>query len=84
MAQIATMIEPVPESWPVYKLGHRHMVLSAGKKSKSSFVDAERLEWCWAYLGTMAEGGWIDQGSWMCFVDPHSAALYDMTWSSSA
>lgn len=74
------MVEPVPESWPVYKLGYRHMVLSLGKKS--SFVDMERLDWCWTTLGTMDSGGWIDQGSWMCFRDRDNAALYDITWTS--
>jgi hypothetical protein len=75
------MVEPVPNSWPVRNLGYEFMVLSVGRKS--TFVDAERLDWCWCTFGSMHEGGWIDQGSWMCFKDAHSAALYDMTWCKS-
>ncbi len=76
---VDNMIEPVPQSWPVRKLGYKFMVNSVGKRH--IFVDAERLDWCAHMFGDMHEGGYIDQGSWMCFKDSHSAALYDMTWS---
>jgi len=75
------MVEPVPNSWPVRKLGYEFMVLSVGRKG--TFVDAERFDWCGNMFGSMHEGGYIDQGSWMCFKDAHSAALYDMTWCKS-
>ena len=72
------MVEPVPDSWPVRKLGYQFMVLSVGRKS--TFVDEERFNWCSHMFGLMHEGGYIDQGSWMCFRDSETAALYDMVW----
>lgn len=74
------MIEPVPYSWPLRNLGYKFMVLSVGRRS--SFVDPERLHWCYETFGDINQGRYIDQGSWMCFMDSHSAALYDMTWNS--
>lgn len=72
------MIEPVPDSWPVRNLGYQFMILSLGRNS--SFVDPERVHWCREMFGHMKQGGWIDSGSWMCFRDSETAALYDMTW----
>jgi hypothetical protein len=75
-----SMIEPVPHSWPVHKLGYEFMVLSLGKHS--SFVDLERLHWCAEMFGPMDQGAYMDQGSWMCFQNLSHAQLYDMTWST--
>ena len=75
------MVEPVPNTWPVHKLGYHYMVLSYGRHS--IFVDDFKLNWCRAMFGDMSQDAWLDQGAWLCFKELDDASLYDMTWNST-
>jgi hypothetical protein len=77
------MIEPVPESWPVRNLGYQHMVMVAPMGPRGFMARKLKcMDWCWSCLGSMQEGGWIDQCNYVCFKDRDNAALFDMTWNT--
>jgi hypothetical protein len=68
------VIELIPSSWwltDTYKFR-----VHVGYHRVSAAWD-----WCAGTFGAMHDCGWIDQGSYICFVDQCQAALFDMVWS---
>lgn len=70
------MIEAIPQGWwctPDYdwRVKDPH-----GKGVVTHAV----WDWCSMTFGSMTEGGWCDQGAYMCFKHHAHAAIFCMTW----
>jgi hypothetical protein len=68
-------MDHTPQSWTVSQMGYKHRVRTGYTHKVAMY------KWLYTQLGDEAEGVWLDQGAYICFVHELDAVMFDMVWS---